>query len=293
MIGKVIKRVKYLINSSIKDAQKEQNTQIEQVLIANQYKLMKKLFSPGDMPAFNDVGFTIHSEFEEDGILLYIFSLIGTTNKRVVEICAGEGVQCMATNLILNHGWEGLLFDGDKGSVERGKVFFATKQATFAYPPKFINSWITKDNVNQIISENGFSGNIDLLSMDIDGNDYYIMEAIDVIKPRVIVCETHNIIPSNLSLTIPYKEDFYYRDGNQNIEFRSVSLLAMKKLLVNKGYRLVGGHKYGFNVFFMLNGIGEDYFPEVSVESVHENPFTKYRMEADWGKLMHLPWVQV
>ncbi|QCR22172.1 FkbM family methyltransferase [Pontibacter sp. SGAir0037] len=293
MNKRLINKLKYFITSLIREVQKEQNTQVDQIKTAGQYVLMKKLLTPAEMPTFGEVGFSVHSEFEEDGILLYIFSLIGTTNKRVVEICAGDGTQCMAANLILNHGWYGLLFDGDKGSVERGNTFFAKHQSTFAYPPRFVNAWLTKDNINELIAENGFFGEIDLLSLDIDGNDYYIMEAIDVVKPRVIICETHNIIPSDLSLTIPYKEDFYYRDGNQHVEFRSVSLLAMKKLLAKKGYRLVGGHRYGFNAVFILNGVGEDYFPEVSIESVHDNPYTKHRVETDWDKVKHLPWVQI
>lgn len=62
------------------------NTQIEQVILTNQYCFMKKLLTPSEMPSFQNVGFKLHSQFEEDGILLYIFSVIGTTNKRVLEI---------------------------------------------------------------------------------------------------------------------------------------------------------------------------------------------------------------
>jgi hypothetical protein len=293
MIEKLKCRVKNFITRAVSTVQKIQNTQLDQTAITNQYLLMNKLMPVSEMPSLKDVGFSVHSEFEEDGILLYIFSLIGTTNKRVVEICAGDGTQCMAANLIINHGWEGLLFDGDKGSVERGIKFYAMNQATFIYPPVFINAWITCDNINQLIADNGFHGEIDMLSLDIDGNDYYIMKAISVIKPRVIICETHNVIPSNLPLTIPYKEDFYYKDGNQHEEFRSVSLLAMKNLLTEKGYRLIGAHKYGFNAIFMLNEIGRDHFPEVSVESVHDNPYTKLRRDKVWHEIKDLAWVKV
>jgi hypothetical protein len=293
MLHKLKQRVKNFISSSISFPKYEQNTQVDQVIIVNQYALMKKIMVPSEMPTFREVGFKVHSQFEEDGILLYIFSLIGTTNKRVVEICAGDGIECMAANLIVNHGWEGLLFDGDQDSVNRGINFYASNQSTFLYPPIFKKAWITRENINNLITESGFNGEIDLLSLDIDGNDYYIMEAINVIKPRVIICETHNVIPSDLSLTMPYKEDFNYRDMKQTEDFLSVSLLAMKKLLQKKGYRLIGSHRYGFNAIFILNDLGKDYFPEVSVESVHDNSFTKFRTETAWKKVKDLNWVKI
>lgn len=293
MKKRIIQKTKGFIRNVVSSMPGVQDTQVEQVLMSNQYRLMKKLLSKEEMPSLDEVGFRVHSEFEEDGILLYIFSLIGTTNKRVVEICAGNGAQCMAANLIVNHGWEGLLFDGDERNIAESTKFFASHRSTFALPPIIKHAWITRENINELIGSADFKGEIDLLSLDIDGNDYYIMEAIDVVKPRVIICEVQNVIPSDLALTIPYREDFHYKDGKQHEEFRSVSLLAMTKLLNKKGYRLVGGHQYGFNAFFILNGVGEDYFPEVSVESVCDNPFTKLRVKETWEKVKGLPWVEI
>ena len=291
MINTIKQRAKSFIRSAISFKQ-NQNTQLDQIAIANQYRLMKKILAPGEMPSFKDVGFRVHSEFEEDGILLYIFTIIGTTNKRVVEICAGDGTTCMAANLILNHGWEGLLFEGDKNAVDNGIKFYATHPSTFLFPPIFKHAWLTRDNIDQLIGENGFNQEIDLLSLDIDGNDYYVMEAITVIKPRVIICETHNIIPSNIAVTIPYKPDFN-RMEDLHPEFMSVSLLAMTKLLNKKGYRLIGSHRHGFNAIFMLNDVGSDYFPEVSVESVHNNGYTKLRSATAWKEVKDLPWVKI
>lgn len=286
-------KAKEFIADAVVKVLPSQNTQLDQVAISNQYKLMKKLLTPDEMPAFKDVGFRVYSQFEEDGILLYLFSIIGTTNKRVVEICAGDGSECMASNLIINHGWYGLLFDGNNQNVEKGNQFFASHKSTFLLPPVFKHAWITKDNIDSLIKDSGFGGEVDLLSMDIDGNDYYIMEAIQCIKPRVIICETHNVIPGNLSLTIPYRDDFNYLDGKQHIDFRSVSLLAMTKLLNKKGYRLIGAHRFGFNAIYLLNELGTEYFPEVSVESVLNNDFTRFRRNTTWNEVKDMPWVEV
>jgi hypothetical protein len=110
------------------------------------------------------VGFRVYSQFEEDGILLYLFSLIPPVNRRCVEICAGDGRQCMTTNLIVNHGWWGYLFDGNEKNVRNGERFFANQQDTFLHPPLFTHAWITAESVNEQLCAAGATGVVDLLS---------------------------------------------------------------------------------------------------------------------------------
>jgi hypothetical protein len=242
----------------------------------------------------SSAGFRCYSQFEEDGIILYVLSCIGMKTRKVVEMCIGDGKECMATNLVLNHGFMGFLFDGDSQSIEIANKFFRSKKDCLLLPPYLRAAWITKENVNELLMEAGAVGEVDLLSLDIDGNDYYVWEAISIINPRLCVFETHNVIPSDLSLTIPYKADFNSWDKNgHEQDFRSVSLLAMKKISEKKGYRLIGGHKHGFNVFFLRNDIGQDLFPEVSIDSVHDNLYTKISMKERWPYVKDMPWVEV
>src|SRR5688572_16882233 len=84
------------------------NEPVAQKQLMQSYRLLAAL-APNSLPAFGDVGFRKYSQFEEDGILLYIFSLIAPINRTCVEICAGNGRECMASNLIINHGWWGHL----------------------------------------------------------------------------------------------------------------------------------------------------------------------------------------
>lgn len=244
--------------------------------------------------SFEHVGFRVYSQFEEDGILLYIFSLIGTTNKKVVEMCSGDGRECMATNLLINHGWDGYLFDGSNENVELGQYFFSSHKDTFLIPPKFEQAWITAENVNSLLEHVGVVGEVDLLSLDVDGMDYWIWNAIESIQPRVCVFETHNVIPSHLSLTAKYDPNFCYLDlPPEERDYRSASLLAMTELSRSKGYRLVGSHRHGFNCFFMRNDVGQDLFPEVGVEACHKNPYTVSAQKYRWPKVQHLDWQEV
>ncbi len=185
------------------------------------------------LPALDQVGFKAFSQTDEDGILLYIFSIIGDGNKQSVEVCAGDGMECNTANLIINHGWHGLLVDGTTVSGKAQAGLYRTNPHTYTYPPKFIQAWITRDNINGIISDNGFEGKIDLLSLDMDGVDYWIWDAIKVIDPRVVVVEYQDIIGPDRSLTVPYSDNFnayQYPTTHGTPNFCGASLSAFTKL---------------------------------------------------------------
>lgn len=264
-----------------------ENEAAAQKTLMQQYRL---LASKGIewLPSMRDVGFRKYSQFEEDGILLYIFSLVPPINRTCVEICAGSGRECNTSNLIINHGWWGHLFDGDEQNVKAGQAFFSRNRDTFHYPPRFTKAWITAENVNEQITKSGASGPIDLLSFDIDGMDYWVWKAITAVEPQVVVCEIHNGIPPDKAWTIPYDPDFVYK-----LEyFRGASLGAICKLGREKGYRLIGTHRFGFNAFFMKCGIGEAFFSEVDVSSCMQDPCSK-QFKTMWPQIEKCNWQEV
>jgi hypothetical protein len=242
--------------------------------------------------AICDAGFRVYSQFEEDGIILYVLTMIGFETRRVVEICAGNGEECMATNLILNHGFEGFLFDGHPANVSHAQEFFRSKRDCLLQHPVVRQAWVTAEDINAILEQAGCVGEVDILSLDIDGNDFWVWKAINIIRPRLIVVETHNVAPSDRSITIPYRPDFNYHKSPAE-DFRGASLLAMVRLGRQRGYRLIGAHRHGFNAFFLRNDIGTELFPEVSVASVHDNPFTRWSQATRWPQVKELPWVDI
>jgi hypothetical protein len=266
------------------------DNKVGQLLLQQHYRSLARSPAPS-LPSFQDVGFRQYSQFEEDGILLYLFSLIPPLHRTCLEIGAGDGLECNTTNLIVNHGWWGCLFDSDAASVDRGRAFFASHKDTFLHPPAFNCAWITAENINQHIAAAGLHGEIDLLSLDLDGMDYWIWRALDVVTPRVVVCEIHNPIPPDLALTVPYQPDF--RSDPADPDFRGASLAAMAKLGRAKGYRLVGTHRFGFNAFFIKNGLGEAWFPEVSPAQCARDPYTQLAQRTRWPRVKDRPWVRV
>jgi hypothetical protein len=237
-------------------------SQVAQVLLRLHYEdLVRRRVK--DLPTFPDVEFRCRSQNGEDGILLYIFALLGTTNRRVVEICAGAGTECNAANLIINHGWRGLLFDGDPNLIAYGRDFYSKCRTTFIAPPTLVNAWITAEKVNELVA--GFAGPVDLLSLDLDGNDYWIWKALDVISPRVVIAEVNPCWGPEKAVAMSYNPD-YRLDSSMQPYRCGASLPAFVKLSKRKGYRLVGMHSLNFNAFFVKEGIGEDLLPEITTQ---------------------------
>jgi len=236
------------------------------------------------LPKLKDTGFRVFSQFEEDGLLLFIFAVIGMYNKIFVEIGSDDGINSNSANLIFNFGWHGLFIDGNRKSIERGRKFYSRHPHPWAYPPKFACQMVKRENINQIISDAGFSGEIGLLSIDIDGNDYWIWDAINVIQPQVVIIETHNEFGFE-DIVVPYDPNYFY-PGKHPI-YHGASPIAMTKLAKQKGYRLVGANELGFNFIFIRNEIADEFIPEVSVESVLQHPsvaegITKFQEIKDW-----------
>ncbi|SDD72750.1 hypothetical protein SAMN04488024_107213 [Pedobacter soli] len=280
------------VDESLKDTGKLlAGEQTAQLIIKNQYRaLQKEEIRKYD---FNEVGFRKYSQNSEDGILLFIFAAIGTTNKKIVELCASDGIECNAANLIINHGWQALLFDGNTEAIEKGKKFYRSHPDTFTLPPIFVNAWITKNNVNELIANQDYTGEIDLLSIDMDGVDYWIWDSITVIKPRVVVVEVQCIFGAGDSVTVPYADNFKTEFIDGFGVYSGASLNAFIKLASHKGYRLVGVEKYGFNAFFIREDIAADIFPEYDISGYEDIPFVKWAKAKFLEQIKDKKWEQV
>lgn len=249
------------------------------------------------LPRFDEVEFSSYSQNGEDGILLLIFTVIGTTNKRAVEICAGDGVECNSANLVINHGWDALLVDGDQTLIDRGRAFYAQRTNAWRLrrlPPKLVHAWVTRDNVNALLKEHSFEGPIDLLTLDLDGMDYWVWNAIDAIAPRVVVAEYNNRWPADQAITVPYADEFRAIGANPDGEgYFGASLRALTILAQAKGYRLVGANSPNTNAFFMREGSGEAHFPAVTVESCLSSAYARHQFRTKYPLLKGRPIVDV
>lgn len=265
-----------------------------QILLSLKYQSMVQ--RDERLPGLKEVGFDVFSTTWEDGILLYLFSLLGMKTRRCVDIGAGVVWGSLTANLIVHHAFQALLIDGDEQNVRKTREYYARHPQTCFQPPVCLQTLVTRENVNQILLKQGFEGEIDLLSIDIDGMDYWIWKALDCVKPRVVVVEYQDILGSERSWTVPYQADFNSRQYDVNREvpnYGGASLAAFVKLGREKGYRLVGCNKGGWNAFFVRKDLGEKWFPEVSTESCFDSAWNRYGMEKRFPLVKDMPWEEV
>jgi len=214
-------------------------------------------------------------------------------NKKCVEICAGDGIECNTANLIVNHRWIGMLCDGDPLKCQRARKFYSAHLDTRIWPPVIVGDWITRESVNEVLSGHGFSGEIDLLSLDIDGMDYWVWEAIEQVSPRVVVLEFNHLLGPDTAVTVPYNESFVAEYTHHGADYAGASLSAFVKLSKAKGYRLVAVNSISTNAFFVRSDIECAWLPEIQPSECFSHPRAQFGMNVRSQGIKDRSWEEV
>ncbi len=210
-------------------------------------------------------GFKVYSQHDEDGIIQEIFRRIGTSKRTFVEFGVETGVECNTVKLLVE-GWRGLWIEANaqacKAIASSFDPFLKDRRLTLT------QSLVTAENINTLVENSGLSGEIDLLSIDIDFNDYWVWKAIEVVSPRVVAIEYNAGLRPPLSLTVPYQPN----RGGDGTNFFGASLEALVRLGHAKGYRVVGCNISGSNAFFVREDVCADHFLEPATAEEHYEP---------------------
>jgi len=242
------------------------------------------------LPSIWTTGFRIFSQFDEDGIILFLLASLGDGPGLFVDIGAGDGVFASnCANLAINFGLHGACVEADAALVARGTRFYAEHPDTSLYPPAFVHARATPDTVNDVVASSGLAGEIDLLSIDIDGNDYWVWQALTAVRPRVVVIETHPEL-GRRALVAPYAEE-PSRVPGRPAHFLGASPAGMTALAHRLGYRLVGANRFGFNLFYVREELARDRFPAVEVSELFRHPRARAR-ELPAEQLAGLPFLE-
>jgi hypothetical protein len=214
-------------------------------------------------------GYKVYSQNDEDGIIAEIFRRIGTANRTFVEFGVETGVECNTAKLLVE-GWRGLWIESNVTSA----VAIRREFAPFIAGGNLVlhESLVTVENINALIGQGGFSGEVDLLSIDIDRNDYWVWKAIEVVDPRVVVIEYNATLRPPMALVVPYRADAQW-DGSNHY---GASLEALVRLAAAKNYRLVGCSIAGVNAFFVRADLCGDRFLEPATAQEHYEPPRHY-----------------
>jgi len=210
----------------------------------------------------NDYEFRVFSQWGEDGIIQHLIRSIDIPIKHFVEFGVQNYRESNTRFLLVNNNWSGLVMDDSAENIER----IIKDLVYWAYDIKPVQAFVTQDNINELLRENRVTGEIGLLSIDIDGNDFWIWRAIDVINPVIVVIEYNHRFGQQAAVTIPYQEKFdRTKTGLAPIYF-GASLQALCWLAKRKGYVFVGCGSNGVNAFFVRRDKQPQHIRELSPE---------------------------
>lgn len=234
--------------------------------------------------SLDETGFKVFSQHEEDGQILFLLAALDISQKVFVDIGSNDGVNSNCANLALHFGWHGLFIDSDSAAIRRGTRFYHKYPDPWSYKPVFKHAEVTPASINTMITEAGISGEIGLLSIDIDGHDYWIWKAIDCIQPAIVLVEANVEMGLNDSV-VPYNAAYNHKQ--RHACYHGASVTAFCKLADRKGYRLAGANQYGHNLFFIRKEVPESLIPTCTPESVLQHPSAveaagMFQQIADW-----------
>ncbi|WP_018477440.1 hypothetical protein [Pontibacter roseus] len=248
MLSSIKQKLRYLFYHRL--SQKEERNLL---LLANLCLGKTKVKGPVD--SLKEVELRVFSQWGEDGIIQYIIHNIDIPNKVFVEFGVENYEEANTRFLLVNDNWSGLVIDGSEKHINfiKNDPIYAKNDLLASH------SFITKDNINQIIQQNIGSGDIGLLSVDIDGNDYWVWQAIDVINPRIVICEYNSILGGDKRVTVPYKPGFYRTSEHHSNLYFGASLGAFCSLAEDKGYDFIGSNSSGVNAFFVRKDLSAPF----------------------------------
>lgn len=242
--------------------------------------------------------YQVFSQNGEDGLLLYIFSQIGTTNRFFVEFGAGGG-SSNTLNLSTQFGWNGVSFDGDETSILKMRKLYDNLSA--ADDSRILRAetvWLSEETVKSQLSQYDIPFDIDLLSIDIDGIDYWLWHALEVFRPRVVVVEYNASLGPEAKLVIPYERDFcrWNKKWHPKGWYYGASLSAWADLAKTKGYELIACESSGVNAFFVRADLITQNLPTQKVIQAFYPDLRRKKFASDqqqFNELKAFPWIKL
>ncbi|MFC1542860.1 hypothetical protein ACFL4M_03115, partial [Pseudomonadota bacterium] len=237
------------IEAVVLRAMSDQRQQMDDQMILQGRALALQNAERSPLARLQDAEFKVFSQFGEDGILQYLIRETGITRDETtfVEFGVQNYVESNTRFLLMNDHWKGMIIDGNKQYMDSVR----SQDIYWRHDLTAVDAWIDRDNINQLIGDAGFSGDIGILSVDIDGNDYWVWERIEVVKPIIVVVEWNSVFGDEYTISVPYEPAFQRENAHYSNLFWGASIAAFEHLAEQKGYALLGSNTVGNNLFFV------------------------------------------
>ena len=209
--------------------------------------LIQNIRASKSFSSLREAEFKVFSQFGDDGIIQYLIHRLAPLPDSFVEFGVENYRESNTRLLLLNNNWRGLVMDSDAASIDHVQQ----DEIYWRHTLTARRAFVTRDNIDDLLKEAGFLGEVGLLSIDIDGNDYWVWEKLTAINPVIVIVEYNSIFGSDLAVTIPYQPNFARHQAHYSGQFWGASLTALTQLAEKKGYSPVGCNSAGNNAYFV------------------------------------------
>ena len=229
----------------------------------------------GKINSIQDVEFKVFSQWGDDGIIQYLINKVDIPNKTFIEFGVENYKESNTRFLLINNNWSGYVIDGSKDNIN----FIKKDPISWAFDLHAKDAFITRDNINELLVEfikKGYDSEIGLLSIDIDGNDFWVWKEINLINPIIVITEYNAVFGKENAWSIPYAADFYRHNASDSFQYWGASLKAFCKLAGSKGYYFIGCNSNGNNAYFVRKDKISDLKPLSSEEGFMPSKFREF-----------------
>ena len=231
----------------------------------NQGRILAKINSNTNSTNIQDYEFKVFSQWGEDGIIQHLVNTINIKYKTFIEFGTEDFSESNCRFLMMKDNWSGFVIDGSEKNIKKiQRSYYFWK-----YDLQAIHAFIDRENINQLLSKSGFHQDLGILSIDIDGNDYYILEAITLYKPRILICE-YNAVFGLAPIAVPYDPKFQRTKKHFSNLYFGASLSAITNLAESKGYSLVGTNSTCGNAFYVRNDVMNERLQQFGAQEIFE-----------------------
>lgn len=202
------------------------------------------------LAAAPDIGaaeFQVYSQWGEDGIVQWLLRHVPVENHVFVEFGIGDYRESNTRFLLVSGNWSGLVMDSSAAHIER----LRRDPVYWKHNLKSECVIVTAENIDALLERHGVKGDIGLLSIDIDGNDYWVWRAVTAVRPAIVIVEYNARFGAERAVTVPYDPRFDRRRAHYSCIYYGASLAALARLAERKGYALLGCNSAGNNAFFV------------------------------------------
>ncbi len=219
--------------------------------------------------------FKVFSQWGDDGIIQFLISYldIPPQAEKFVEFGVENYTEANTRFLLINNNWQGLIMDGSEqhmNEVMQDDIYWR-------YQLEAKPAFVSRENINDLLKESGMTGEIGLLHIDIDGNDYFVWQAIDVISPIIVIVEYNSVFGSDKPWSIPYNKDFVRTNAHYSNLYWGSSLPSLCDLAQEKGYHFIGCNSNGNNAFFVKKDKMKELKPLSAAEGFVSSKFRESR----------------